>query len=209
MSWPILYISVPITALRPFEARDYQESYPVPPPSTMFGLLLSLTGVPREQAHEHAGVRLAIGVNHPRPISTVVRKMRRDPASAKRGAPPQFRPEYQELLTDLKIWCMIAPPAEQESCALLERIQLALDSPAQISRFGALSLGESAFLVDEVSWASSPPERCAVLTPAAHGFYKLPVWVDHADRTQTRQARFELVDGKLTEDTLVSISPLS
>ena len=35
-----LYVEVPICAFRPHSSREYQDTYPVPPPASVYGLLL-------------------------------------------------------------------------------------------------------------------------------------------------------------------------
>ena len=58
----VLRVDVPMTGLRPMWAREYQETYPAPPPSTIYGMLLSLIGVEREDKNRHAGLRIAIAM---------------------------------------------------------------------------------------------------------------------------------------------------
>jgi CRISPR-associated protein Cas5t len=40
--------------------REYGKTYPVPPPSTVYGMLLSLVG--ETDAYKHCGVQLAIAM---------------------------------------------------------------------------------------------------------------------------------------------------
>ena len=58
----VIRVDVPMTGLRPMWAREYQETYPAPPPSTIYGMLLSLVGVERENKKRHAGLRIAIAM---------------------------------------------------------------------------------------------------------------------------------------------------
>jgi len=55
-----LYLDCPCTSFPRSFARDYKETYRYPPPSTVYGLLLSLVGEVDMAAH--LGVRLAIGI---------------------------------------------------------------------------------------------------------------------------------------------------
>src|SRR5438067_4482029 len=59
-----LFISVPIAAFRVPQAREYLESFPCPPPATVYGALLSLVG--ETARHAHVGAELAIAqLSHP------------------------------------------------------------------------------------------------------------------------------------------------
>ena len=58
----VLRVDVPMTGLRPMWAREYQETYPAPPPSTIYGMLLSLVGVERRDKNRHAGLRIALAL---------------------------------------------------------------------------------------------------------------------------------------------------
>jgi len=84
-----LQIEVPIACFRQSRAREYAETYPVPPPSTVYGMLLSIVG--EMDRYKHCGVRLAIAMLEPQPEkSTVIRMFRRfkkkdlhDPSNAR------------------------------------------------------------------------------------------------------------------------------
>jgi len=68
-----LYLECPCTSFPRSFARDYKETYRYPPPSTIYGFLLSLVG--EEDMTAHLGVKLAIGlIGDDPPISRIVRK---------------------------------------------------------------------------------------------------------------------------------------
>ena len=208
MSRLSLRVDVPLCSLRPFEARDYQETLPAPPPATVVGMLLSMAGVDGDRVGHFVGNRLGLAIQEEPPVSTVLRKMRRDAASSeltKQGI-PQFRPEYQELLSGLTFWVDIErqPDAPED---LAETVRRAIEEPESVDRYGALSLGESAFMVDAVSIVDAPPEDVLVLRPSEGGFLTMPVWTDFQDRSRTELRRFDLVEGELAEDDLVRIGP--
>ncbi len=157
----LLYLECPCTSFPRSFARDFKESYLYPPPSTLYGFLLSLVG--EEDISAHLGVRLAIGIlGNDSPISRIVRKQRSHKfvvgGEVKKrvekygeGVYPtsQFsKPNFQELLTDVRIALKIDSSNEMASIKLSERVAIALSSPSQILRFGGLSLGES--------WAMMP-----------------------------------------------------
>lgn len=55
-----LKVEVPIACFRHSRAREYAETYPVPPPSTVYGMLLSLIG--ETDRYKHCGTQLAIAL---------------------------------------------------------------------------------------------------------------------------------------------------
>ena len=191
-----LHIDVPMCSFRPYTSKDYQDTYPAPPPSTLFGMLLSLLGVEPQQAERFFGNRIGIAIKEEAEVSQIVRKMRRDPASGNITS-PQYRPEYQEILTDLKVYCLIDDnEARQES--LVSALNEALDKPESLDRYGGLCLGESTFLVDAIHRKKNPPE-CLLLQPDERGTLVMPVWTNFQLRSRTRLQRFELVRGSLDQ----------
>ena len=100
-----LYLDCPCTSFPRSFARDFKETYRYPPPSTVYGMLLSLVGEVNLLAH--GGVKVAIGMlGSDAPISRIVRKQRHHKFGSKHlGTYPssQFsKPNHQELLTDLR-----------------------------------------------------------------------------------------------------------
>ena len=158
---------------RPYASREYQDTDPVPPPSAVYGMLLSLVGVPREEKGRHRGVSLALALDATPTRSKVFRKFRRGKELEDR------RPDYQDLLLDLRLWVWLEKSRDVASPNLPERVVTALTSPSEIDRFGGLSLGESSFLVNTISMVKPPPEELIFLRPDPRGFYSLTTWVDH------------------------------
>ncbi len=84
---PPIRIEVPICAFRPYASREYQDTFPVPTPATIYGMLLSLVGEPpipstgNRVAHEakekHRGAEMAFGIARLPARSKVFRKLRR------------------------------------------------------------------------------------------------------------------------------------
>ena len=68
-----LFVSVPVAGFRVAQAREYWETYPTPPPSTVYGMLLSLVGESDRLAHQGAEIGLAV-VSKPE-ISVVLRTL--------------------------------------------------------------------------------------------------------------------------------------
>lgn len=191
-----LRIDVPMSSFRPYTSREYQDTYPAPPPATVFGMLLSYIGAEREDALRFTGNHIGIAIEEEADLSRVLRKMRRDPANAKDGI-PQYRPEYQELLSDLVVYCLIDDQeARQES--LVEVMSGAMEHPEHIERYGSLSLGESSHLIDSIG-SCEAPEECLVLQPQRRGLLVMPIWTNFQNRSATRLQRFELTPGPLTQ----------
>jgi len=68
-----LYVSVPIAGFRVAQAREYWETYPCPPPSTVYGMLLSAAGESDRLVHQGAEIALALLTNPP--VSVVLRTL--------------------------------------------------------------------------------------------------------------------------------------
>ena len=192
-------VEVPVCAFRPYASREYQDTFPVPPPATVYGMLLALLGIPREKMAQHRGAEIALAVaNMPERRSRVFRKLRR-------GADLEdTRPDYQDLLMDLTLWVWLRKGADPNEPPLSARIPAALADPAAVARHGGLSLGESSYLVDVVSTDRSPPDRLIFLVPDERGFYALPVWVDHMVHANTVLGRFRLSEPLAVADGLAS-----
>lgn len=192
----ILYLDCPCTSFPRSFARDYKETYRYPPPSTLYGFLLSLVG--EEDLLAHLGVKLAIGViGEDTPISRIVRKQRHHKFSKQHlgeyGSAKFSKPNLQELLTDVKVALALNSDEEKREVTLADRVAIALSTPDQISRFGGLSLGESWAMVNGVR--TYRPEDGAVrwLQKDPRGLIALPKWIN---RTTTRGTfeRFTLTD---------------
>lgn len=180
-------VEVPVCAFRPFASREYQDTFPVAPPSSVYGMLLSMLGVRREDKDRHRGAELALAVERLPGRAKVFRKLRR-------GADLEdTRPDYQDLLMDLTLWVWLRPGTDSADPPLSTRVLTALSQKcASVSRFGGLSLGESSYLVDAVTVDPNPPAQLVFVTPDERGFYSLPTWVDHVTRTNTIVNRFRL-----------------
>jgi CRISPR-associated protein Cas5t len=197
-----LYLECPCTSFPRSLARDYKETYLYPPPSTIYGFLLSLVG--EEDLTTHLGVKLALGmIGNPPPISRIVRKQRHHKFSKTHAGtypPSQFsKPNFQELLTDLKIVIKIDSTNESATIKLDERVAIALTTPEQITRFGGLSLGESWSLINGIREYRSEDGQIQWLVKDNRGLIGLPIWID---RTTTRGTfrRFSLSNSEEFND---------
>lgn len=188
-----LRVEVPIACFRQSRAREYAETYPVPPPSTVYGMLLSMVG--EMDRYKHCGVKLAIALLSKPELSTIIRTFRRfkkkdihDPSNA--------RPDYQELLTDIEFVVLIAAGTDASKPTLPERLQMAFEHPASINRFGGLCLGESRDLVNSVLPLKQKDQEKSLqwLEQNEDGLLTLPYWVDHVGSRGTRWQRYQLLE---------------
>ena len=179
-----LFVDVPMASFRPMWSREYQETYPAPPPSTIYGMLLSLIGVEREEKARHAGVKIAVALQDQPESGRIFRKFRRV-GQSKKGADPltDRRPDYQEFVLWLKFWLWVddseaGTPLNEELCKALDAEQR-----RDVTRHGALCLGESSHMVNEIKLAvedAAPAEREGrLLVRDETGFLTMPVWTDH------------------------------
>lgn len=183
---PPLRVEVPVCAFRPYASREYQDTFPFPAPSSVYGMLLSLLGIPREDKGRHRGVEMALAVDRFPGASKVFRKLRRG------SDLENTRPDYQDLLIDLSLWIWLRPGADPIDPPLSVLVPEKLTRPHTITRSGGLSLGESSYLVDSVKEDTSPPAKLVFLVPDKTGFYSLPVWVDHISARNTVPDRFRI-----------------
>ena len=198
-----LYVSVPVACFRAPRAREYFETLPCPPPATAYGMLLSLVGETDRRAHEGAEVALAM-LSDP-PISVVLRTLWRV-KSRKHGLglAENRRPDFQEILTDVRLVVWVrAGQQERADPSLADRVKAGIDHPAQIARFGGLSLGESTHLVNEARlYRAEDGFDARLLVRDKAGDLSLPVWVDHVGSAGTRWGQYSL------QPTLVESRPL-
>jgi CRISPR-associated protein Cas5t len=192
-----LEVEVPIACFRQSQAREYFETYPVPPPSTVYGMLLSLVG--EMDRYKHCGVRLALALLSEPKKSTVIRTFHR---YKKRDIhdPSNIRPDYQEVLTDTRFIVWVDSGTDGNRVPLVNRLQHAFADPASVSRFGGLSLGESRDLINSVTLVTGLCEKpMRWLVQIEDGLLTLPYWVDHIGSQGTRWLRYELLKSNLQE----------
>lgn len=189
-----LYVDCPCTSFPRSFARDFKETYRYPPPSTVYGMLLSLVG--EEDMNQHRGVKLAIGIiGADPPISRILRKQRHHKFSKSHlGTYPTSKfskPNHHELLTDLQLVVKVDSSEEAETLKLVDRLAIALATPSKISRFGGLSLGESWALVNGVRPYRETDGAIRWLVKDNRGLISLPIWVDR-HTTKGMFQRFQL-----------------
>jgi len=209
-----LYVSVPVAGFRVAQAREFWETYPCPPPSTIYGMLLSLVGEPNRLVHQ--GTEIAVALLSEPERSVVLRTLWR---VKDRKSPPGLdtnrRPDFQELLSDVRLSVWVRPGRrEGASNGLAHRLQVVLREPHRTYRFGGLSLGESTHLVDEVrGWRADDPAQGRVLVRNERGDLSLPVWPDHVGSKDTAWQQFTLgetspLGSEPPEEAWVAIRPL-
>jgi CRISPR-associated protein Cas5t len=186
-----LYMEAPIFYLRKPQARNQvYESFVFPPPSSLYGMLLSYIGEVDKTKYE--GTELALAQLKEMPKSMVCRKIWR--MKAKELTDPTNRtPIRQELYTGLamSIWVKGSFADKLEEC---------LEHPERIKRFGPVSIGESTNFVNDLRlWRDSDLNTGQLLVKDEDGFLGLTVWTDHVG-TKSTWHNFSLVEQSL--DTL-------
>lgn len=183
-----LAVYVPIASFRASHAREFLESYPVPPPATVYGMLLSLIG--EEDRGRHQGVRIALGMESVPASSLVLRKTRRVKSENLADA-ENAKPDFQEILTDVRFRLWIDSSGETDGeRPLVKRVRETLTTPSSVTRYGALSLGESRDMVDSIILNPTPAIGLRWLIPSAEGDLMLPIWVDHVGSSGTRWVHY-------------------
>ena len=206
-----LFVSVPIACFRAPYARTYAESLPVPAPSTVYGMLLSMIGEKNRDVYK--GAKIAIALLSEPERSTVLRKRWRvKTVKAGPGIGNNATPDFQELLTRTELLVWLKKGNEQSEISLKEKIDSAIRNPKTISRFGSLCLGESTHLVDEIRFIKDTDKReFQLLNPVEQGQISLPIWVDHVGSFNTRWMQFNLDKERtfedITDDSFIMITP--
>lgn len=205
-----LRVEVPYASFRKSYARSFAETYPLPPPATVYGMLLSLVGEHFRRRHE--GVRLAFAYKCRREegercdspclphVATTLRKLSRYKYGvANKQSTLGNAPDFIETLCGIEFLCRIDSTEERSveegqplSLTLEERIIGAVEAPAGIKRSGVLCLGLSDDAVNEVSLCKRLTGLWHRLQPSDTGEIELPVWVDHVGAADTRWRRYRL-----------------
>ena len=206
-----LYVSVPVASFRVPRAREYFETLPCPPPSTVYGMLLSLVGEVNRHAHE--GAELAIALLSQPEYSVVLRTLWR--VKSRKHGPglgENKRPDFQELLTHIKLVVWLKKgKSEDAPVSLADRVRQVLTAPRTAIRFGGLSLGESTHLVDDMRLLRETDGRHGtILLQNDEGDLSLPVWADHVGSRGTVWEQFDLRHGTISnspnEEAWISIN---
>lgn len=188
-----LSVEVPVASFRESRAKDYIASYPVPPPASIYGMLLSMVG--EVDCHRHCGVRLAMAFLSIPEKSVILRKIRRfkheDLTSSENS-----RPDYQEILTEIEMLVWVDASQDKSEPNLSQRIQQGIEDPSSLERFGSLSLGESSHLVDSIDLLLTGYEggKLQWLVRDRFGWLTLPYWVDHIGSVGTRWERYKIIE---------------
>ena len=187
----ILRVDVPIASFPTSRSREYRETYPVPPPSTVYGMLLSLIG--ETDRYKHCGVKIAIALLSEPAKSVTLRTMRRFKFK-KLDHRENTRPDFQEILTGIELIIWVDKGEDKAKPNLCDRITEAFANPASVMRFGALCLGESRDLIDSVELINEvdPKLNLKYLIQDKLGDLSIPYWIDRVGSKNTRWLRYTL-----------------
>ena len=196
-----LYVSVPVACFRVPRAREYFETFPCPPPATVYGMLLSIVG--EVNRHVHEGAEIAIALLSEPAYSVILRTTWRVRNARGPGLGNNRRPDFQELLSDTRLAVWIREGTrEKAEPPLASRVKQAIQHPDTVSRFGGLSLGESTHLVNDVSRLRDDQIRGRLLTAEDEGDLSLPIWPDHVG-SKTRLGQYRLsAEANITNEVL-------
>jgi len=188
-----LRVEAPYASFRKSFARSFAETYPLPPPATVYGMLLSLVGERFRRRHE--GVRLAFAYKRMPQIATTLRKLSRFKyGEANKQSKLGNKPDLIETLCNIELLCWIDSTRERsvdELPNLETRILAALNTPDKIDRYGVLCLGLSDDAVNDVNLCENMDGKWHRLLPNDSGTIELPVWVDHVGAAKTQWERFD------------------
>ncbi|MBO9359857.1 MAG: type I-MYXAN CRISPR-associated protein Cas5/Cmx5/DevS [Thermomicrobium sp.] len=191
------YLAAPIASFRSPWAREYFETLPVPPPSTIYGLLLSAVGEPNRLVHQ--GTELAIGLLSQPTRARIFRTLWRiKDHHVPFGHGENKRPDFQELLIDVRLVVHVRTGSDPHQPPLADRIRRALEQPASVERWGALAMGESTHLVDEFRFLHTAEAQLPArwLVPDDRGPFALPLWADHVGSKGTQFVQCRLDQGQ-------------
>ncbi len=215
-----LHVEVPYASFRKSYARSFAETYPFPPPATVYGMLLSLVG--ERLRARHAGVQLAFAyARHPL-VATTLRKLSR----FKYGVPSKQSklgnaPDFVEILCGIDFICWVDSSAESQKAdvypggdapTLEARLTCALNHPERVERTGIVYLGLSDDAVNEISLVDSVEGKWHWLSPCEDGQIELPVWVDHVGSIYTRWQRYnfeQIASSVIDEPTREQFTPIT
>jgi CRISPR-associated protein Cas5t len=193
-----LEIEVPFATCRKSFARSFAETYPVPPPATVYGLLLALVGERFRKRHE--GVRLGFGYRRLPQVATTLRKLSRYKYGvASKQSKLGNAPDYIESLCGIDILCCLDSSrelrkleGEGENRTLEARVSEAILFPDHVDRYGVLCLGLSDDAVNDVRLCERLEGQWYGLHPCNDGEIELPTWVDHVGGIATTFQRYRL-----------------
>ncbi len=197
----VLHIEAPYASFRKSYARSFAETYPLPPPATIYGMLLSLVG--ERFRHRHEGVRLAFAYKRIPKIATTLRKLSRFKYGiASKQSKLGNQPDFIETLCGIDLLCWVdsqnEPSKDENQTAngqnLETRILTALQTPSDVERYGLVCLGLSDDLVNDISIYQSGCDYWHRLVPSKTGTMELPAWVDHVGAAKTRWQRYHFED---------------
>lgn len=187
-----LHVEVPYASFRKSYARSLAETYPFPPPATVYGMLLSLVG--ERLRVRHSGVELAFAFAKQPRIARTLQRMSGEKYGVSRT------PDFVETLCGIEFLCWVNSREEQgrgNGRSLETRLIEAIESPEMVSRTGIVCLGLSDNAINDVSLVKDFAklkvfsETWHWLTPQDDGQIELPVWVDHVGAFYTRWRRYQ------------------
>lgn len=165
----LLKVDVPMSNFRTSFAGGFRESYPVPPHSTCYGMLLSLIGEWNKWEYK-TDSELAIGMVTTPSKSQVLRTQHRYKKDNLLERSNRI-PDYIEVLSNVGFVLGVKG-------RLADKVHTALTNSETIDRHGSLSLGESIYIVNAIDILEFEDIEANWLVQSEDGFLALPCWVD-------------------------------
>jgi CRISPR-associated protein Cas5t len=163
-------------------------------------MLLSMVGEVNRRVHE--GAEIAIALLSEPAYSVILRTTWRvRNAKLGPGLGNNRRPDFQELLTDVRLAVWVrSGKYESSDQSLAQRVREAFASPSSVSRFGGLSLGESTHLVNEIGLLRKRGMDCQMLFAEDEGDLSLPIWPDHVG-SATTWGQYRLIETHIPKES--------
>lgn len=187
-----LFVESAYGTFRKSYARSFGETYYFPPPSTLYGMLLSLVG--EFDRRRYLGVKLGTAYERLPKVATVIQKLSRvkygvSDKIGKKADPP----DYVQAVCGVRLHLHVAGGPVVDGATLAMKVRQALTDPASITRSGPLYLGVSDDGVNlRLLRSGDAPFR--TLRVDRTGPYELPVWVDHEGTSHATFRRFRLAE---------------
>lgn len=167
---------------RPPMRSDYVESYVVPPPSTVYGALLSLVG--ETDPTRHVGCRVtASHVCHAGTQIVLAHAWRQKTPGNPRGVGDNKTIRFEEIFHDVQIILWVDSSDESTTPTLEQRLIQAENRRFRGRRFGIPCVGNATDTIHAHQIIHNPPHQVTTFllpgpVPERRRSVCMPVWVD-------------------------------
>lgn len=180
-----LYVDVPFASYTTAYSRYFLETYPLAPPSTVYGMLLSLIG--EYNMRKYIGTEISIAlISNPSKFKHIRTWHRYKDNKSAIGTGKNVIPKSIECLWDNKysIWIRQGK-SEHNKISLCSQIKSYFDKTNIFPRQGVLSCGCSDNMINDISIWKNDNSKGKILTISDMADLSMPVWVDHLNNKNT------------------------